>query len=169
MALAILPNEGTVVLGTLAVTSSDFGFVSTVIPSLSEFVSLIGTGSNVQDMVVEDREAGFDVSGSLSADGKAFRSVELGNSQGKDSLGGDGASEPDAFLRINNRMGRDSIQIKAFGSPGKQESQIRFRPGCVHAEFDEILLKLISSKLGSSRFTVAFDKVGVGGRSFTGS
>jgi hypothetical protein len=63
---------------------------------------LIGAGGNVHDMIAEDREVGFDTSGALSARGKSLRGIELGDSQSKDGHGGNGASEPKTFLRVNN-------------------------------------------------------------------
>jgi hypothetical protein len=173
MALPIFTNKSRLVLNGFAFTSSNvgsnIGFVSTASPRLDERASLIGTSSNIHDVIVENREIGLDARGALSARDKSFRGVELGDSHGKDGPGGNGTSEPNTFLGVNNWVRRNSIQIKALGAgPGKQKSQVRFCPGSVHAELDEIVSKVISSKFGSGRFSVTINEIGISGSSITG-
>jgi hypothetical protein len=111
-------------------------------------------------MIIENRETGLDKSGALSARGKSFRGMEVGDSHGKDGPGGN-------QTRFWER--RDSIQInKALGVLGKQKSQVRFRLGSVHAELDEIIFKVISSKFGSGRFSVTINEIGTNGGGITG-
>jgi hypothetical protein len=91
------------------------------------------------------------------------------DSQSEDGFGGNGTSEPEAFLGIKNWMSRDSIKIKAFASPGLQKAQIRLGPSGVHTKFNEIVLNLSSSKLSSSGFAAPVNESRVGSSSIAGS
>jgi hypothetical protein len=100
MVLTIFTDESTLVLDRFSITSSDLGFVSTASPRMSDLVNLIGTGSNILDMIVEDRETGVDVSGAMSEGGSRSEVSNWEIAKERTALG---ATALGATARVNQR------------------------------------------------------------------